>query len=329
MKTGYPDKIFSIKSPEDFEETAFEIFRYQAENNNVYKQFLDRLGLKAMHPVKIEEIPFLPVEFFRNHVIVSGTQDSKIFFESTGTTGMIKSRHYVTDLSIYDRSLTECFRLFYGSPQEYVIAALLPSYIERPASSLVYMVRKLIEQGADKRSSFFMKASGDITKLLRNVIDEGKKAMLLGVSFALLDLAEKYPADLNGVVIAETGGMKGKRKEIIREELHGIIKKGLNVSVVHSEYGMTELLSQAWSADGGMFRCPPWMKVLVREINDPLAVSLSPNRTGCINIIDLANINSCSFIATGDIGRIHENGMFEVLGRYDHSETRGCNLMAE
>ncbi|MGQ9619676.1 MAG: acyltransferase [Bacteroidales bacterium] len=329
MKTGYPDRIFSIKDTDEFEKIAFEVFHYQAENNSVYRQFINRLGISVQQVDRIERIPFLPAEFFRNQIIISGTRKACTFFESTGTTGITRSRHYIVDINLYDESLIRGFRFFYGNPGEYVITALLPSYIEQPASSLVYMVNKLIESGSDRRSMFIARSSWDFIDMLRVVLAEGKKAMLIGVSFALLDFAEKYPADLNGLIIAETGGMKGRRKEITRDELHSVIKNNFNVPVVHSEYGMTELLSQAWSSGGGIFSCPPWMKILVREINDPLSVSSAPGKTGGINVIDLANINSCSFVATGDIGRLHEEGRFEVLGRYDHSETRGCNLMAE
>lgn len=308
---------------------AMDVFHYQAVNNSIYKLFINNLGKNRQDISSLEEIPFLPVEFFRSHVVITGREKAETFFESTGTTGMVRSRHYVTDPGLYDRSLLKCFRMFYGSPEDYLIVALLPSYLERPASSLVYMIRRLIDSGADKRSGFFMSASREMLDLITGARDEGKKVILAGVSFALLDLAVKYPADLSGVVIIETGGMKGRRKEITRTELHEILKSSFNVPAVHSEYGMTELLSQAWSDGNGIFRCPPWMKVMVREINDPLAVTGRPWKTGGINIVDLANINSCSFIATGDIGKLHEGGRFEVLGRFDHSETRGCNLMVE
>jgi len=329
MNSGYPDRIFNIKHSGEFKEIAIEVFHYQAQQNPVYRQFIEKLGIEINNIQRIEEIPFLPIEFFRTHIIVTGSKAPAIVFESTGTTGTVKSRHYVTDISLYDESLLRCFRLFYQDPGDFLFAALLPSYLERPDSSLIYMVNKLIKSGADERSRFFERGSWKLIDMLKLAAAEGRRVMLIGVSFALMDLAEKYSADLEGIIITETGGMKGRRKEITREELHNILRESFNVPSVHSEYGMTELLSQAWSQGGGIFSCPPWMKVLVRELNDPLSVSATPGKTGAINVIDLANVNSCCFIATGDIGRLHDEGKFEVLGRYDHSETRGCNLMAE
>lgn len=329
MNTGYRDRIFNIKHPEEFEDIAIEVFHYQVQHNPVYRQFTEKLGIEINGVQRIEEIPFLPVEFFRNHTVITGSREAVMVFESTGTTGMVKSRHYITDPSLYDESLLRGFKLFYGDPRNYLFAALLPSYLERPNSSLIYMVNKLIDSGADERSRFFERGSWKLIDTLKLAAGEGKKVMLIGVSFALLDLAEKFSSDLSGIIIVETGGMKGRRKEITREELHNILIESFNVPAIHSEYGMTELLSQAWSQGKGKFSSPPWMKILVRELNDPLSVSAAPGKAGAINVIDLANINSCSFIATGDIGRLQSDGAFEVLGRYDHSETRGCNLMAE
>jgi len=329
MNSEYPDRIFNIKHSGEFEKIAIEVFYYQAEQNPVYRQFIESLHVKIGDIQRIEDIPFLPIEFFRSHVIVTGSKEPEIVFESTGTTGTIRSRHYITDIRLYDESLLKCFRLFYQDPGDYLFAALLPSYLERPNSSLIYMVNKLIKSGADERSRFYERGSWKMVDTLKLAAAEGRRVMLIGVSFALMDLAERYSANLNGIIITETGGMKGRRKEITREELHNILSESFNVPVIHSEYGMTELLSQAWSQGRGIFNCPPWMKVLVRELNDPLSVSALPGKTGAINVIDLANVNSCSFIATGDIGRLHGEGKFEVLGRYDHSETRGCNLMAE
>lgn len=329
MKRGYPDRIFKIEDSQELEYLALEVFNYQVINNPVYGYFVRSLGIAAGKIKSIEQIPFMPAEFFRNHRVITGGREPETFFESSGTTGTIKSRHYITDLRLYDESLLNCFRIFYGDPADYFIAALMPSYIEKPASSLVYMVRKLMESGADPRSCFFEVGNRNLLKVLKEVMREGKKAMLIGVSFALLEFAERFRADLNGLIVVETGGMKGRRKEITREELHSVLTGRFNISDVHSEYGMTELLSQAWSKGGGIYRCPPWMRVLVREINDPVTVSAEEGKAGGINVADLANINSCAFIATSDIGRLHGDGRFEVLGRYDHSETRGCNLMAE
>ncbi len=329
MKAGFPGKIFGIKYPVEFQEAALEIFHYQTVNNKIYDQFIRSLGVRPEKVFRLDEIPFMPIEFFRYHEVITGEGKAETVFESTGTTGVKRSRHYITDLALYDRSLLEGFRYFYGDPEQYFIVALLPSYIDRPSSSLVYMVRKLIDSGADRRSCFVQEGSRKLINLIRKVLSEGRKAMLIGVSFALLDFAEKHKANLKGLIVVETGGMKGRRKEITREELHSVLIGRLGIETVHSEYGMTELLSQAWSQGGGLFSCPPWMQVMVREINDPLAVSSLPGKSGGINIIDLANINSCSFIATGDLGRLHEGDRFEVLGRFDHSEIRGCNLMAE
>ncbi|MBP8960000.1 MAG: acyltransferase [Bacteroidales bacterium] len=329
MKPDYNNKIFNIKCPEEFEAIALDLFHYQASDNLIYKEFINRIGVNPAEVKRIENIPFLPIEFFRNHIILTGFTEAKMFFESSGTTAMKKSRHYIADLSLYDESLLRGFRLFYGEPENYLIAGLLPSFTERPHSSLSYMINKLIECGADKKSGFFSDDYKYLKSVLKSSIKKGKKVMLIGVSYTLIDLAEKKPVDLAGLIIVETGGMKGLRKEITREELHTILKNSFGVSEVHSEYGMTELLSQAWSHDRGLFRCPPWMKVLVREINDPLSVTSEPGKSGAINVIDLANINSCAFIATGDIGKLHEGSFFEVTGRYDHSEARGCNMMIE
>jgi phenylacetate-coenzyme A ligase PaaK-like adenylate-forming protein len=267
----------------------------------------------------------MPVEFFRDHVVVTGDVKIEMIFESSGTTGVIPSRHFVKDLGLYEESFTRGFRLFYGDPSEYMIAALLPSYTERAGSSLVYMAERLIRQSRHRRSGFYREQPEKLIHALKGVRD--KRVLLLGVSFALLDLAEKHPTDLSDVIIMETGGMKGRRKEITRMELHSVLKEKLNVNFVHSEYGMTELLSQAYSKGNGIFKCPPWMQVLVRDPYDPLTIMQEPGQTGGINIIDLANAHSCSFLATGDLGRLHENGAFEVLGRFDSSDIRGCNLM--
>jgi phenylacetate-coenzyme A ligase PaaK-like adenylate-forming protein len=327
MNSGIQNRIFTISSLKEFHETALEIFHYQAENNSVYKDFIFNLGIKTESVRSPEEIPFLPIEFFRNHKVVTGAFSDGVVFESSGTTGTTKARHHVTDLSIYEESFLTGFRYFYGDPADYFFAGLLPSYVERGNSSLVYMVEKLINTSSDRRSGFFMDETSKLITTLQTVRNENRKCILIGVSFALLDLAEKQSPDLSEIIVVETGGMKGRRKEITREELHATLKKGLNIRSVHSEYGMTELLSQAWSKGDGLFYSPPWMKIILRDTGDPLSITGRYGTTGGINVIDLANINSCSFIATSDLGKIYKDGRFEVLGRFDSSDIRGCNLL--
>jgi phenylacetate-coenzyme A ligase PaaK-like adenylate-forming protein len=330
MNPELKERIFTITSSESFTETALEIFRYQAEENAVYSTFINSLRILPERVRDLNEIPFLPVEFFKSHNIISGKKSPEKIFESSGTSGQETSRHYITDLAIYEESFTGAFRIFYGNPEEYLIAALLPSYTERANSSLVFMVEKLIGRSRIPGSGFYKPEN--VTSMLaaiENAYKENKNIILLGVSFALLELAEKHQVDLSEIIIMETGGMKGRRKEITREELHKILKSAFKASSIHSEYGMTELLSQAYSKGEGLFRTPPWMKVLIRESQDPLAVSDQPGMAGGINIIDLANVNSCSFIATGDLGRINPNETFEVLGRLDNSDIRGCNLLIQ
>jgi phenylacetate-coenzyme A ligase PaaK-like adenylate-forming protein len=326
---GFRERIFNIKSQTDFLEISLEVFNYQYSYNPVYRQFVQSLRrdnsvIRALH-----EIPFLPVEFFRNHRIIAGDLPVEIIFESSGTTGVIPGKHFVNDLSLYEESFLGSFSRFYGDPEEYLIAALLPSYTERSGSSLVYMAEKLIRQSRVAGSGFYRNNTGDLLIKIKNAKQEGRKILLLGVSFALLDLAEGLSPDLSGVTVMETGGMKGRRKELTRTELHSILKEKLNITAVHSEYGMTELLSQAYSKGDGIFYCPPWMKTVTRDPQDPLTVFTGPSGTGGINIIDLANLNSCSFIATGDLGRMHEDGGFEIMGRFDNSDIRGCNLLVE
>lgn len=329
MRAWFRERIFNIRGAEEFEGLSLEIFRYQGENNPVYKKFIKGLGIDPVSVNNLTAIPFLPIEFFRNHKVLTGNDIPVCVFESSGTTGVKTSYHYITDTGLYEESFLKGFNLFYGDPEKMFIAALLPSYLERENSSLVYMADRLIKLSSENGSSFFL---NDHNSLLSSLEKAGKKKikpMLLGVSFALLDLAEKYSPDLSGIIVAETGGMKGRRKEMTRSELHSVLKEKFNVSSIHSEYGMTELLSQAWSHGEGIYNCPPWMKILLREINDPLTVTVETGITGGINIIDLANINSCSFIASGDLGRLLPGGGFEVLGRFDNSDTRGCNLLVE
>jgi phenylacetate-coenzyme A ligase PaaK-like adenylate-forming protein len=329
MRADLRARIFKISDPAGFNKTALDIFRFQAGSNPVYKEFISNLGLKPESVLSVDQIPFLPIEVFKEHKVITGTSTPVAIFESSGTSGSRISRHYVCDISLYEESFLTCFRYFYGDPQDYFIAGLLPSYIEKGNSSLVYMVERLIALSHDKRSRFFLNDNELLLKTLQHVKKESSRVMLIGVSYALLDLAEKYSPDLSGVIVVETGGMKGRRREIIRPELHSILKNGLKISSVNSEYGMTELLSQAWSDRDGLFQVPPWMKILIRETEDPLTILKSNEITGGINIIDLANIDSCSFIATSDLGKLHKDGGFEVLGRFDNSDVRGCNLMVQ
>jgi phenylacetate-coenzyme A ligase PaaK-like adenylate-forming protein len=329
MTGSLASRIFSAKDPEEFDRLARDIFGHQAEHNQVYKDYLRALGPDITHSPGIERIPFLPVGFFKNHKIITGSGAPEIVFESSGTTGTVPARHFVTDLNIYRESFVRTFRFFYGDPADYIITALLPSYFERGNSSLIFMVNELIKLSCSGQSGFYINKDAELIKVLQSGIKSGRKCLLIGVSFALLDLAEKHHPDLSGALVMETGGMKGRREEITRDELHKLLSQSLNAGPIHSEYGMTELLSQAYSEADGKFRCPPWMKVLLRDPLDPLSLLTETGRAGIINIIDLANINSCSFLATDDIGRVHTDGSFEVLGRSDSSEMRGCNLMVQ
>ena len=322
-------RVFNIKNQADFLECAIDIFNYQFSNNLLYHDFVKSLGKATSEILTPFEIPFLPVEFFRNHKITTGDLPVEKIFKSSGTTGISPGRHFVNDISLYEESFLKTFRLFYGEPEEYLIAALLPSYIEREGSSLIYMAEKLIKKSRNPDSGFYKSNIRDLISTLKKAQARDQKILLLGVSFALLDLAENESPDLSGVIVMETGGMKGRRKELTRSELHSILKDKLNVASIHSEYGMTELLSQAYSKGEGTFYCPPWMKVIIRDPQDPLTLFTETDKTGGINIIDLANINSCSFIATGDLGKVHEDEGFEVLGRFDNSDIRGCNLLIE
>jgi len=320
------DKIFSISSEVEFEKMAIEVFNFQYLNNSVYKQYCDYLSIDRSKISKISEIPFLPISFFKTHHVSCGdAKTSEKMFSSSGTTGMITSSHYVKDIEIYEQSFIKGFEYFYGNVDDYIVLGLLPSYLEREGSSLIYMVDKLIELSNNSHSGFFL---DDYEGLLKIIAEHKstKKIILLGVSYALLDLVEKYNPDLSSCIIMETGGMKGKRKEIPKNELHSILKTGLNVNEIHSEYGMTELLSQAYALKEGKFKLPKWMKVLTREYNDPF--TYTTKKSGGLNIIDLANVYSCSFIATQDLGKIHSD-YFEVLGRFDNSDIRGCNLLVQ
>ncbi|MEP0265272.1 acyl transferase [Dokdonia sp.] len=319
--------IFAIQNSQEFEQKALDVFRYQFEHNTVYRSFCDLLYKHPSDIKSIEDIPFLPIDFFKSHEVISSQKETQAIFTSSGTTGSIVSKHYVKDLSIYETSFHKGFTQDYGDIKDYVILALLPSYLERNGSSLVYMVDKLIKASHHDDSGFYLDDHLALSKKLKELDASGQKVLLIGVSFALLDIIEKYTFTLKNTIIMETGGMKGKRKELIRQELHAILKEGFGVSTIHSEYGMTELLSQAYSKGNGLFTTPPWMRVLTRDTEDPLCI-LSSLKTGGLNIIDLANIHSCSFIATQDLGSVHTDGSFTVIGRFDDSDIRGCNLMA-
>ena len=322
---SFKKKIFSLKANQ-FEETALELFRYQASANPIYRQYLQYLSTDIESITTIEAIPFLPIELFKKHAIVSGTGNIQKTFSSSGTTGSQTSQHPLLDLSLYEGSFLKGFEYFYRKPQNYCILALLPAYLERQDSSLVYMAHHLIERSQHPKSGFYLYDYGSLADTILQLEEAQQPTILLGVSFALWDLAEQYPMPFKYTIIMETGGMKGRRKELIREELHGIYQTAFEVKNIHSEYGMTELLSQAYSKGNGIFYCPPWMRVLTREVTDPFSIT-SSNRTGAINIIDLANVHSCAFLATADLGKRFEDGSFEVLGRMDASDIRGCNLL--
>ncbi|MEP6927983.1 MAG: acyl transferase [Ginsengibacter sp.] len=326
----WKDKVFSA-TYYNFREMALNIFRMQYERNEVYKTYVNTIGIDPSKVNLIEEIPFLPVGFFKTNIIKTTEFNPEIIFESSGTTGENTSRHYVKYLSVYKESFTGGFNLFYGKPHKWCILALLPGYVERQNSSLVKMVNDLIEESNNAHSGFYLYDQEKLYQALVHNEIRQQPTLLLGVTFALLDFAEKYSMKLRHTTIMETGGMKGRREEITREEIHKILMDKLGVQNIHSEYGMTELLSQAYSKSKGLFQCPPWMKILIREENDPFAVTENSQNqkpsSGLLNIIDLANLYSCSFIATDDAGKLYEDGSFEVLGRRDASDMRGCSLL--
>lgn len=320
--------IFSIASKKEFEKITLKVFRHQYENNAVYHKFCNLLKKNPTNVKRIPDIPFLPIQFFKSERIVSNKAPDEIIFTSSGTTGMSTSKHHVTDLSVYETSFRQAFSQFYGNIEDYCVLALLPSYLERDGSSLIYMAQDLIEGSQHPDSGFYLNEYQQLAEKLIALDKEGQNVLLIGVTYALLDIIEQFDFQLNNTIIMETGGMKGKRKEMIREELHAILSKGFGVSTIHSEYGMTELLSQAYSLGNGIFECPPWMDVIIRDTEDALSL-IGYNKTGGINVIDLANINSCAFIATQDLGKKYENQTFEVLGRFDNSDIRGCNLLVQ
>ena len=320
------NQIFNINSEQDFEKLTLEIFDFQMENNLIYAPYA-ALILKGKIPTNIYEIPFLPIEFFKNQQLICNGQKIEEIFLSSGTTGD-QSRHLVSDLSIYQKSFTKSFELFYGEITDYCILSLLPNYREREGSSLIYMVDELIRKSEHEKSGFYLNDYEGLSETIAELEKKKQKTILIGVSYALLDLAENFPQILEYTTIIETGGTKGKRKEFLKEELHKILKNSFGLQNIHSEYGMTELLSQSYSKGKGIFKSPPWKKVLIRDTNDPLSI-IGEHKTGGINIIDLANIYSCPFIATQDLGKTYDDGSFSVLGRFDNSDVRGCNLLVE
>ena len=319
-------EVFNIRSSQEFKKIAIAVFKHQFEHNRIYRSFCDLLYIHPSDLHSVEQIPFLPIQFFKTHTILTKTEDSQVIFSSSGTTGSITSKHHVTDIAVYEKSFRKGFDNVYGNIEEYTVLALLPSYLEREGSSLIYMVNDLIKHSKKPNSGFYLNNLEELYTILTTLDARGEKVLLIGVSFALLDLVEKYTFNLKNTIVMETGGMKGRRKELIRSELHALLSKGFGIDHIHSEYGMTELLSQAYSKGNGVFECPPWMQILTRDTEDPLTV-LPHEKTGGINVIDLANINSCSFIATQDLGKIYADGTFEILGRFDNSDIRGCNLM--
>jgi len=325
MNIDLSHNIFDVNS-ESFERLALDVFRYQAVHNEVYAKFLSLLKINIADVESVQKIPFLPISFFKTHKVYTGSSEHEIVFTSSGTTGTETSKHFVKSLSIYEESFTKAFNYFYGDISKYCILALLPSYLEREGSSLVYMANRLICDSQHPQSGFFLHNPDVLVRTLVMLEASGQPTILIGVTFALLELAKKHSLKLSNTIVMETGGMKGRGKELIRSEMHKILMDAFGINAVHSEYGMTELLSQAYSKGDGIFATPPWMKVLVRDAYDPFTL-LPPERSGALNIIDLANVHSCSFIQTDDLGVVHSNETFEVLGRLDGSQIRGCNLL--
>ena len=330
------DRIFNISTSEQFKQMALSVFNFQLTANQVYRNYIIALKIDPDKILELEQIPFMPIEFFKTQIVESrirkqetnnnhesNAEDQLTVFKSSGA---IQSKHYVSDISVYEKSYKKGFDFFYGNIEDYCVLALLPSYLDREGSSLIYMAEDLIKSSKRSSSGFYLNNYHELILKLKEQELKKQKTILLGVTYALLDLIEIQKFQLKNTIIMETGGMKGKRVEMVREELHGLLCRGFDVEQIQSEYGMTELLSQAYSKGNGIFNCPPWMKILIRDTNDPFSF-LPNNKTGGINIIDLANINSCSFIATQDLGKSYSDNSFEVLGRFDSSDLRGCNLL--
>ena len=320
------DKIFDIQTDDDFNSVALEVFRFQYRNNALYRRFVDLLSVDVSKVKRWEDVPCLPIECFKTNKVVAFDVEPIDYFQSSATTSMVTSKHYFFTGEVYTRSFLNTFSLFWGDPSQYCILALLPNYLHQTHSSLIFMVRELIKQTGCEYSGFYDAITPQLVEYLKNPECLPKRLILFGVSYSLLDLVESYDFSLGDAIVFETGGMKGRRKEMVREELHSLLTNGLGVKSIASEYGMTELFSQAYSKGNGIYNCPPWMKIAIRDVNSPL-VRLPRGRAGGIDVIDLANIYSCSFISTQDIGRMHNDGSFEVQGRFDYSDTRGCNLL--
>lgn len=318
--------IFNIQNEAGFTEVALAVFKHQFQTNRVYRSFCDLINVHPSDVQKVSDIPFLPIQFFKSRKVLASREEVQEIFTSSGTTGSRTSKHFVTDIKLYKESYRKGFHHFYGNIEAYTVLALLPNYLERKGSSLVYMVEDFIARSKHVESGFYLDNVEELSKMLIKLDKSGQKTLLIGVSFALLDLIEKQQFNLKNTIVMETGGMKGRRKELVREELHAILQEGFGVNEIHSEYGMTELLSQGYSKGKGIFNSPPWMRVLTRDTEDALSIHPA-GKNGGINVIDLANYNSCSFIATQDLGKVHKDGTFEIIGRFDSSDIRGCNLM--
>lgn len=323
----FEERVFTINNEKTFETIALDIFRYQFDNNPVYGKYCKILGKTPDVVTNFTEIPFLPISFYKTHKILTTAFEPELIFQSSGTTGLKTSYHYVKERQVYEKSFKQCFELFYGSIKQYCILGLLPSYMEKGGSSLVYMVNTLIKESNHSKSGFYLYNLENLHQVLNNLKNENQKVILFGVTYALLEFAQRYPLFFENLIIIETGGMKGRGKELTKEELNAELRQAFGVSEVHSEYGMTELLSQGYSING-IYKKPPWMKILIRDETDPLTLKHGPGPiSGAINVIDLANIYSCSFIATEDVGRLYTNGDFEVMGRMDNTDIRGCSLL--
>lgn len=322
-------QVFAITTKQEFNTCALQVFAYQSTHNTVYAQYLQYLGVTINEITTVNQIPFLPVELFKSHTVLVNNCTPSITFSSSSTTGTGQSFHHVPDVTIYDQSFTKAFQLFYGNVSNYAVLALLPSYQEREGSSLIYMVDALITQSNNITSGYFLNQNQQLYNTLLQLNASNTPTILIGVSYALLDFIESYTIPHNtNLIVMETGGMKGKRKELTKEELHQQLKQGFGVANIHSEYSMTELLSQAYSSANGVYSCPPWMRVLIRDVNDYKHL-LPYNKTGGVNVIDLANLYSCAFIATQDLGKLHNENNFEIVGRFDNSDLRGCNLLVQ
>lgn len=318
--------IFSIKSEEEFNSLAIQIFLYQYKNNIPYRTFVDLLSIDCNKILNYRQIPFLPIEFFKTNTIVDKNFSPNLYFQSSGTTSENLSKHYIANEDIYKQSILHSFSIFFGDPSEYIYLGLLPSYLERNNSSLIYMVNYLMEQSGKVENGYYLHNFNDLHVIINRLEKENKKVILFGVSYALLDFANSHPQQLRNTIIIETGGMKGRKKEMTKDELLTELKNSFQTDKIYSEYSMTELLSQAYSLSNNVYKCPPWMKILIRDVDDPFEY-VETNRSGCVNIIDLANIHSCSFISTQDIGKDEGKDGFKILGRMDNSDIRGCSLL--